>query len=69
MPLSKLKVGQSGEIRKIDGRDRVQKHLRNIGFVEGERVEVINELMGNIIVHVKGSRIALNKKTASRILL
>lgn len=69
MPLSSLKVGQAGKISKINGKDGVQKHLENLGFIEGEEVKVINELMGNLIVTVKGSRVALNSKTASRIIL
>lgn len=69
MPLSNLKVGQAGKITRIDGKDRAQKHLKNLGFVEGEDVVVINELMGNMIVNVKGSRVALNNKIASRIIL
>lgn len=69
MPLSNLKVGQVGKITKIDGKDKIQKHLRNLGFVEGEEVAVINELMGNIIVNIKGSRVALNQSIADRIIL
>ena len=69
MPLSNLKVGQTGTISKIDGKDSIQKHLRNLGFVEGEQVAVINELMGNVIVNIKGSRVALNQSKAHRIIL
>ncbi len=69
MPLSNLKVGQTGTISKIDGKDSIQKHLRNLGFVEGEQVAVINELMGNVIVNIKGSRVALNQSIADRIIL
>ncbi len=69
MPLSNLKVGQTGTISKIDGKDSIKKHLRNLGFVEGEEVAVINELMGNVIVNIKGSRVALNQSIADRIIL
>ena len=69
MPLSNLKVGQIGTITKIDGRDSIQKHLRNLGFIEGEEVSVVNELMGNVIVNIKGSRVALNQSIANRIIL
>lgn len=69
MPLSNLKVGQVGKISKIDGKDSIQRHLRNLGFVEGEEIAVINELMGNLIVNIKGSRVALNQSIADRIIL
>ena len=69
MPLSNLKIGQTGTITKIDGKDSIQKHLRNLGFVEGEQIAVINALMGNVIVNIKGSRVALNQSIADRIIL
>ena len=69
MPLSNLKIGQTGTITKIDGKDHIQKHLRNLGFVEGEQIAVINALMGNVIVNIKGSRVALNQSIADKIIL
>lgn len=69
MPLSFLKSGESGTITKITGKDEVQKHIGNLGFVVGEDVTVVSEMAGNVIVEVKGCRVALDKSMASRIMV
>lgn len=69
MPLCFLKVGEVGKIVKINGKDDVQKHLGNLGFVVGESVSVVSELEGNVIVDIKGARVALDKKMANRIMV
>ena len=51
----------------IRGKDEVQRFLRNLGFVEGEEVTVISELAGNVIVSVKGTRVAISKSMATRV--
>ena len=56
-------------IIKITGRDTVQKHLANLGFVTGGNVTVISEMGGNMILKVKEARIALDKSMAGRILV
>ncbi len=68
MPLTMAKPGEMLTIHKITGRDEVRQHLAELGFVVGERVCVVNELGGNLIVQVKESRIALSKALAARIL-
>ena len=69
MPLSMVSYGQEKVILKITGRDHIQKHLANLGFVVGEPVTVISEVGGNMILKVKDVRIALDKTMANRILV
>lgn len=69
MPLSLAPYGQEKVILKITGRDHIQKHLTNLGFVVGESVTVISEIGGNMILKVKEARIALDKTMASRIMV
>ena len=69
MPLSMVCYGQEKVILKITGRDHIQKHLANLGFVVGEPVTVISEIGGNMILKVKDVRIALDKTMANRILV
>lgn len=69
MPLTLAPMGEEREIIKINGRDNVQKHLANLGFVVGALVTVIAELDGNMILKVKETRVALDKSMASRILV
>ena len=69
MPLTMAPFGEERLILKITGRDTVQKHLANLGFVPGGSVTVISELGGNVILKVKEARIALDKAMAGRILV
>jgi len=69
MPLGMAKVGESGCIQKITGRDEVRQHLAELGFVVGESITVISELGGNMILSVKDSRVAIDKTMAMRIMV
>ncbi|MDE5753415.1 MAG: ferrous iron transport protein A [Oscillospiraceae bacterium] len=64
-----LKQGQSGIIKELHGKSAAIRHLEELGFIAGETVRVVSELAGNLIIELKGSRLALNKVTASRIIL
>ncbi len=67
IPLSVLGDGNDGIIKKIGGKPEVRKHLENLGFIVGDRVNVITEQNGNIIVKVKEARIAISKEMAMKI--
>lgn len=69
MPLTLAKRGEINEIKKITGKDEVRRHLASMGFVVGEKVMVIAELSGNVILNVKDSRVALDRSMAQRILV
>ena len=69
MPLSMAADGVANRIRKITGKDEVRRHLENLGFVTGESVTVVSQLAGNMILSIKGSRIALDKTMANRIMI
>lgn len=69
MPLVMAQVGDVNIIKKISGRDEVRQHLAELGFVVGEEVQVVNEMGGNLILSVKGARIALDKTMAMRIMV
>ena len=69
MPLSVADKGGSFRINKITGKDETQRFLENLGFVIGETVTVVSEIGGNMILKVKDSRIALDKKMAGRIMV
>ncbi len=68
-PLGLASVGDTHTIVKITGTDKVRLHLAEMGFVVGERVTVVNELGGNMILSVKDCRIALDKAMAMRIMV
>lgn len=69
MPLTMANTGDVNHIQNIIGKDEIRQHLAELGFVVGERVTVISQIGGNMILQIKGSRIALSKGMASRILV
>ncbi len=69
MPLTMLAKGQEGTVKKITGKDEIRTFLKSLGFVEGGAVSVVNEVGGNLIVNVKGTRIALSRGMANRIMV
>ncbi|MBU3177879.1 ferrous iron transport protein A [Clostridium estertheticum] len=69
MPIILATTGNEMSIKKITGNDETRRFLSSLGFVIGETVTVISELGGNLILNVKGSRIALDRGMASRIIV
>lgn len=69
MPLSMVKAGEPGVIRRVGGKEETRRFLENLGFVAGGTVTVIAETAGNLIVHIKESRVAIGKEMASKILV
>lgn len=60
--LSILKLKEN----KMGGENQV-RHLKNLGFVEGAKVEVVSEASGNLIVKVKDSKLAIGHDIAKNI--
>ncbi len=69
MPLTLANEGEENIIRKVGGNPETRKFLETLGFVAGEVVTVITENGGNVIVSVKGSRIAVSKEMACKIMI
>lgn len=69
IPLSFADTGTVNTIKKIGGSPEIKKHLENLGFVVGGNVTVVASLAGNVIVHVKGSRIAISAEMARKIMV
>ena len=67
MPLTMARAGETDQIKKIGGKEEVRKFLESLGFVTGGDVTVIAEMGGNMIVNVKGSRVAISRETANKI--
>ena len=69
MPLTLAVPGEENIVRHIGGKPEVKAHLENLGFVVGASVEVVTSMAGNVIVSVKGSRIAISKEMAGKIMV
>ena len=69
MPLTLANVGEENMIQRIGGNPQVKKHLENLGFIPGGSVTVVTAMAGNMIVNVKGSRVAISKEMAQKIMI
>ena len=69
MPLSMSGAGEAQIIKKIGGKEEVRSFLEKLGFVVGTEVTVISEIAGNMIVNVKGARVAIGKDMANKIMV
>jgi len=67
VPLVAAKIGDGGRIVRVTAKQDIRKFLCELGFVIGARVSVVNENAGNMILDVKGSRIAMDRAIASKI--
>jgi ferrous iron transport protein A len=69
LPLSMTNAGETNYIQKITGKDEVRQHLAELGFVVGAPVKVVSTMGGNMILAVKGSRVALDRTLVNRIMV
>lgn len=69
MPLTMLSPGREAIINVCKARDSTKKFLEGLGIIPGASISVISEMNGNLIVCVKGSRLALNKGVAQQLLV
>ncbi len=69
MPLTLARTGESAQIQKVGGNPETRRFLENLGFVPGERVRVVSETNGNLIVSIKDARVAISREMAGRILI
>ena len=59
IPISMARVGDKGTVVSISGREETKT---------GTEVKAVSEASGNVILDVKGSKIAIDRKMASKIL-
>ena len=66
-PLSFLKENEPATIIKISGNDDIRRHLGGLGFVPGTIIRIVSAVNGNVIVDVRGSRVAIDSCMAGKI--
>ena len=69
MPLTFAPTGQEAKIKKIGGKEEIRRLLSSMGFVVGGNVTIVSETMGNVIVSVKDSRVAISREMANKIMV
>lgn len=67
LPLAMVGPDEVARVVKVRGDADLRQHLAELGFVEGSEVKVISRAAGDVIVSVKGARLALNRQMASRV--
>lgn len=67
LPLAMVGPDERARVAGVRGGADLRQHLAELGFVEGSEVKVISRAAGDVIVSVKGARLALNRTMASRI--
>lgn len=68
IPLSMVRNGGKVRVQSISGKDETRRFLNNLGIIEDAEICVISEMRGNVIVSVKGTRIAISRVLANRVL-
>lgn len=69
MPLALADIGEKNTVRKIGGSPEVKKHLEDLGFAVGAEVTVVTSLLGNVIVNVRETRVAISREMARKIMV
>ena len=69
MPLTLASVGEENIILKVGGRQKLKKHLEDLGFIAGSTVTVVATMGGSLIVNIKDSRVALSLEVARHIMV
>ena len=69
MPLTLTAPGEKATVCKLGGGAEIRNRLESLGFVPGAEVAVLTTAAGNIVVNIKGSRIAVSPEAACKILV
>lgn len=69
VPLTLAGENAQSTIVSVRGKDETRRHLSGLGFVEGAAVSVVTGHSGDLIVEVKGCRVALSRQMAQRIMV
>ncbi len=69
IPLSSFSKGEKGTIENINGGKNVSKRLYEMGFHKGTEVKVLKNDVGPLIVSLYGSKIALGRGVAQKIMV
>ncbi len=69
MPLTLANPEEKQIIKRIGGKEETRRFLEGMGFVTGGEVTVVSRVGGNVIVSVKGSRVAIGRNMAGKILV
>lgn len=69
MPLAMMGQGETRVITDFKGQEEMKRHLQDLGFIRGEKVRVVGENPSGMILMVKGTKLALNRALAHKIIV
>ena len=69
MPLTFANENEEKKILKLGGKPEVKQHLADMGFNIGSNIQIITKSGENVIVKIKGTRIALSRELANKIMV
>ena len=67
MPLVIAPLDTIIHVVKVNADDKTKKHLESLGLVINSELKVTSSNGGNVIIEVKGVRLALNREIAMKI--
>lgn len=70
IPLAMSKPGEKVKVLRVGGNDEGKQHLADLGFVPGAEVTVVSAPGdGNVIVNLKGAKLAITSQMATKIMI
>lgn len=67
MPLTMLPLGKEAVVDNCNAKEATKKFLEGLGIIPGATVSVVSEMSGNLIVNIKGARVALSRGVAQQL--
>lgn len=67
MPLVFVECNQPYTIKRVLGNDALKRQLEHLGIVNGSTICILSKIGEDLIVLVKGTRLALNRDLAHHI--
>ena len=67
MPLAFSQIGKPVVVTRVDADDKIKKHLENLGILRSAVIVPVSDHLGNLVVKVKESRLAINRGLAMKI--
>lgn len=69
MVLTQVQQGGEYIIHAVTAESDVRSHLEGMGFVPGTKLKVVSRIGDNLIVAVKGSKVALDAALAKSVMV
>ena len=69
MPLAMVVSGDQKKVSQLRATGEVKQRLIELGFVPGSFVRVVGETSSGLILIVKGTRLAINRGLAQKIIV